>query len=89
MKLFTLTGVDIRRLRQSTGLSQTAFAKRLGVSLKTIQNWENEVGSPSLLKFFKMCMVCNIKASQYVAALEQRKHNHEKVDLPKRSSSRD
>jgi len=35
---------QIRKLRESTGLSQTEFGKRLGgIPLRSIQNWENGV----------------------------------------------
>lgn len=31
---------EIKALRRSTGLSQAKFAKRLGIPVRTIQNWE-------------------------------------------------
>lgn len=38
---------QIKELRESTGLSQTEFGKRLGgIPLRTIQNWENGVRNP-------------------------------------------
>ncbi len=34
--------IDLRELRQGTGLSQTEFGKLLGgIPLRTIQNWES------------------------------------------------
>ena len=35
-----LTGLSIRKKRQSMGLTQTAFAKKIGVSAVTISQWE-------------------------------------------------
>ena len=32
--------VDVRAIRRSTGLTQTAFADRIGVSVATLRNWE-------------------------------------------------
>ncbi len=32
--------VDVPAIRRSTGLSQTAFAGRIGVSVATLRNWE-------------------------------------------------
>jgi transcriptional regulator with XRE-family HTH domain len=34
-------GVKIRRKRQETGLSQPELARKLGVRVETIQNWES------------------------------------------------
>jgi putative transcriptional regulator len=31
---------DVRRVRRQLGLSQTAFAKRFGLSTRTVQEWE-------------------------------------------------
>ena len=39
---------EIKRIRRQTGLSQKLFASYLGVSNKTISNWENEVSYPDL-----------------------------------------
>jgi putative transcriptional regulator len=32
--------IDVVAIRQKTGLSQAAFARRIGVSVGTIRNWE-------------------------------------------------
>jgi putative transcriptional regulator len=32
--------IDIRSIRQKTGLAQSAFAARYGLSLYTLRNWE-------------------------------------------------
>jgi len=37
---------DIRRIRQRTGLSQTMFAKSMGVSPKTVEAWESGRNKP-------------------------------------------
>ena len=38
---------DVARIRESTGLSQTRFAQLLGVSLRTLQDWEQGRRRPS------------------------------------------
>ncbi len=38
---------DIATIRDRTGLSQAQFAKLLGVSLRTLQDWEQGRRSPS------------------------------------------
>ena len=38
--------VDVRSLRQRLGMSQSAFAARFGVELRTVQNWEQGQRQP-------------------------------------------
>ena len=38
---------DIARIREKTGLSQTRFAELLGVSVRTLQDWEQGRRAPS------------------------------------------
>jgi putative transcriptional regulator len=33
-------GIDVSAIRSRTGLSQEAFARRIGVSVGTLRNWE-------------------------------------------------
>lgn len=35
-----MNDLDIKKLRKKLGLTQTQFAKKLGVDTKTVQNWE-------------------------------------------------
>ena len=37
---------DIKQIRKKTGLSQVVFAGSLGVSLKTVEAWENGRNKP-------------------------------------------
>jgi len=39
-------GKDIVALRRFTGLTQTAFAKALGISVHTLRNWEQDRRRP-------------------------------------------
>jgi putative transcriptional regulator len=38
---------DVRQIREKTGLSQIRFAKLLGVSVRTLQDWEQGRRAPS------------------------------------------
>lgn len=38
---------DVDRIREKTGLSQTRFAELLGVSVRTLQDWEQGRRAPS------------------------------------------
>jgi len=39
-RTFTYNALDIKKIREKTGLSQDRFAHLIGVSLRTYQNWE-------------------------------------------------
>ncbi len=37
---FLLDNLDVKAIRENTGLSQNKFATIIGVSVRTLQNWE-------------------------------------------------
>jgi putative transcriptional regulator len=41
VKVFTPVDVDVKVIREKTGLSQTRFASILGISVKTLRHWEH------------------------------------------------
>jgi len=52
---FNFTPLDVKAIREKTGLSQARFAILMGVSVRTLQNWEQGHRTPqgpavSLLK---------------------------------------
>lgn len=46
-KRFTVASYPIGRVREKSGLSQVLFAKLLGVSVRTLQEWEQGRKKPS------------------------------------------
>lgn len=44
---FQLDKLDVKRVRERTGLSQTDFAQLMHVSVKTLQNWERRRHKPT------------------------------------------
>lgn len=44
---FEVGSSGIRAIRERTSLSQSEFARLMGVSVKTLQNWEQERRRPS------------------------------------------
>jgi len=40
VRTFSSAAVDVREIRQRLGLSQRQFAVLLGISVRTLQNWE-------------------------------------------------
>ncbi len=43
---FVINGPDIKHIRENYGLSQNKFAAMLGISVATLQNWEQGRRSP-------------------------------------------
>lgn len=43
---FTVNAPDVKQIREQYDLSQSEFAAMLGVSVKTLQNWEQGRRSP-------------------------------------------
>ena len=57
-RVFTYNAIDIRRLRESVKVSQSKFALMIGVSVDTVQNWEQGRRKPrgpamALLRVFE------------------------------------
>lgn len=46
-RTFSVTPVEVRAIRQSTGLSQEKFAKVIRVSVGTLKNWEQGHREPT------------------------------------------
>lgn len=55
--------VSIRAARVNAGLTQTAFAAKIGVSPRTVQHWESGISSPRADMMPKICNVlsCNVE----------------------------
>ena len=45
-RTFVMENPDVKRIRERYKLSQTEFAALLGISLKTLQNWEQGRRTP-------------------------------------------
>ena len=56
-KSMYITGADLRKMRQDAGLTTVKMAKLANVKTrKTYENWEKEIGSPSMNQFIAMCV---------------------------------
>lgn len=65
-----LTGDQVREARTSVGMTQTQFAKALDVSVRTVENWEQEHGWPSQRnedKIAQLCTAPTIRREQLLA----------------------
>ena len=46
-RCFVVEAAGVRAIRERTSLSQSEFASLIGVSVKTLQNWEQDRRSPA------------------------------------------
>ena len=58
--------VSIKAARVNANLTQDAFAKKIGVGVKTIQNWESGSSSPRADKMPEICKVLGCKIDDII-----------------------
>lgn len=46
-RFYVMEATGVRAIRERTSLSQSAFARLIGVSVKTLQNWEQDRRRPT------------------------------------------
>lgn len=57
-----MIGLRILEMRQKIGWSQSRLARELGVSVKSIKNWENEVSDPSVGNIVHLAKLFSVTA---------------------------
>lgn len=55
--------MDIKSIRSNLNMTQKQFAELIGTTLRTVQNWEQGICSPS----FALEMLIKLKVNQYVS----------------------
>jgi len=45
-RVFTVEGPDVKSIRSKLGVTQSDFATMLGISLRTLENWEQKRRTP-------------------------------------------
>jgi DNA-binding XRE family transcriptional regulator len=77
-----ITGADLRKMRQEAGLTTVKMAKLANVKTrKTYENWEKEIGSPSMNQFIAMCVGCNYNSSKFVKLAVERQDTAEQLNI--------
>lgn len=77
-----ITGSDLRKMRQDAGLTTVKMAKLANVKTrKTYENWEKEIGSPSMNQFIAMCVGCNYNSSKFVKLAVERQDTSEQLSI--------
>ena len=58
----------LQKFREERGMTQAELAKRAGVSVRTIQSWEQGHRAPVSPDFFRVVKVLGVSADDFAAA---------------------
>lgn len=61
-------GEQVRGLREGAGLTQAELAEKSGVSLRTIQGWEQGYRCPVSADFFRLAAALGVSADRFAEA---------------------
>lgn len=64
----------LKERRKAAGLTQQQLANRMGVHLKTEQNWEQGIVSPTLETLLQLCDVLDCDMDYLIGRIDQRTH---------------
>lgn len=59
----------IQQFREKKGMTQAALAERAGVSIRTIQSWEQGYRAPVSPDFFKVVKALGVSADEFAEAV--------------------
>lgn len=77
-----ISGEDIKRIRKSSGLTTAQISALANVKTrKTISNWENGVGEPSINQFLQICRGCGFDYYQIIVQVLNRSNINEELIL--------
>lgn len=71
-----LTARALLTTRDLAGHTQQYMARKLSKSVGTIQNWENEIGAPSLPVVLKWFELCGVDPEKYLMFIYDQKKYH-------------
>tara|TARA_R110000751_G_scaffold307851_1_gene432736 strand:+ start:274 stop:603 length:330 start_codon:yes stop_codon:yes gene_type:complete len=77
-----INGADLRKMRLDAGLTTVKMAKLANVKTrKTYENWEKNIGAPSMNQFIAMCVGCNYNSSKFVKLAVDRQDSTENLNV--------
>ena len=77
-----INGADLRKMRIDAGLTTVNMAKLATVKTrKTYENWEKNIGAPSMNQFIAMCVGCNYNSSKFVKLAVDRQDPAENLNV--------
>ena len=75
-------GADLRKMRLDAGLTTVKMAQLAEVKTrKTYENWEKNIGAPSMNQFIAMCVGCNYNSSKFVKLAVDNQDSTEALDV--------
>ncbi len=77
-----ITGTDLRRMRLKAGKTTVQMAEFANVKTrKTYENWEKNVGAPSMNQYIAMATACGFKPADLIKMYVDRADNEQEIDL--------
>ena len=77
-----IKGTDLRKMRLDAGLTTVKMAELAKVKTrKTYENWEKNIGSPSMNQFIALCVGCNYNSSKFVKLAVDRQDTAESLNV--------
>ena len=67
-----LHGTDLNAIRDHHKTNTLAISEAVGISRKTLRNWENDIGTPNVNELFLFCDVCGIDSMEFIGLLKKR-----------------
>lgn len=59
-----MIGKQVRKLRQKCNISQIELASQLGVSVRTVKNWEGDISNPNLECLYNLVKLFHASADE-------------------------
>ena len=77
-----IKGADLRKMRLDAGLTTVKMAELAKVKTrKTYENWEKNIGSPSMNQFIALCIGCNYNSSKFVKLAVEHQDTNEDLNV--------
>jgi transcriptional regulator with XRE-family HTH domain len=71
-------GAVLKQFREKAGLTQVELANKAGLSLRTVQGWEQGRRSPVSPDFFKLADALGVSVNSFRVRLEGQSHPKKK-----------
>ncbi len=77
-----ITGTDLRRMRLKAKKTTVQMAEFASVKTrKTYENWEKNIGSPSMNQFLAMATACGFQPAELIKMYVERTDVDQEIDL--------
>jgi len=77
-----INGADLRKMRLTAGMTTVQMAEFAGVKTrKTYENWEKNVGAPSMNQYLAMSTACGFKPADLIKMYVDRSDVEQELDL--------